>query len=355
MPSIVCLQKSTYDKIDIKSLLAPVNGIKQFVKKGDRVVLKVNLLSASTSDSAVVTNPSLVKAVALSVSEVGGIPIIADSPSGPFSKRRLEKIYRISGMKQLSDEQGIDLNYDTRTTKVEIPHAKRLKKTPICKYVLDADAIISLPKLKTHSYMTLTLAIKNMFGVIPGLTKPKYHSLNIKKTAFADMLLDLYSVIPPNLTIMDGIVGMEGDGPFSGNPIDIGMLIASNDAVALDLSICNLIGIEPVGIPVLRQAKVRKLWPQQIVYPLLNPKDEKIKNFKLPSTVSYVLTGKKIPSKWPVPSDKCIRCGECVQICPRRAISLDNVKARVNYDKCIRCYCCHEVCPEKAIDLSDLK
>ena len=154
--------------------------------------------------------------------------IIGDSPSGQFTKRRLEKTYQKSGLITVANELGIELNYDTNVTKVDIPNAKKLKKTPICNFILDAEKIIAVPKIKTHSYMIMTLATKIMYGAVPGLTKAKYHSLFFRRAAFADMLLDVLSVRKPDLIVMDGITGMQGDGPSGGTPVELGVLLASD-------------------------------------------------------------------------------------------------------------------------------
>ena len=182
--SQVCLQKSSYSNIDIKSLLEPIGGIESYVKKNEKVLLKVNLLSASTPEKAVVTHPKLVEAVIEEVKKAGGIPYIGDSPSGQFSKRRLEKVYLKSGLIDLAKKLDIKLNYDTRSEKIKIENGKRIKKAPICKFILDADKIIALPKIKTHSFMMMTLASKIMYGAVPGLTKARYHSQFFSKTAF---------------------------------------------------------------------------------------------------------------------------------------------------------------------------
>jgi len=352
---IVCIQKSSYSNLDIDSLVAPFGGMKHFIKKGERVLLKVNLLFASIPEKLVITNPSVVSAVAKSVMDVGGVPFIGDSPSGTFTKRRLEKVYDRSGLKKVASDLGIELNYDTSFTKVVVPDGKRLKKTPICNFYLNADKTIAIPKLKTHSLMILTLATKIMFGIVPGLTKAKYHSSNIKRSSFAEMLLDIFSISKPDLFILDGIVGMQGNGPSGGYPVDLGVLFASSDAFAMNLSVCKMLGIEPVGIPVLKIAKVRGLWPKRISYPLLSPNDVKYEGFVLPSTAGYALTGKKMPKRSPVPDEKCIGCRSCEEICPKDAIDMVDGKANVDYSKCIRCFCCHEVCPYDAIQLEVLR
>jgi uncharacterized protein (DUF362 family) len=353
MHSLVSIQKATYDAIDLQALLRPLGGIGSCITKGDRVLLKVNLLSATTPDKAVVTNPLLVRATAEAVLAVGATPVIGDSPAGQFSKRRLKKVYEKAGLLELSRDLGVELNYDTGSTTVQVPHGHRLTTTPLCNFIQDADAIIALPKIKTHSFMIMTLATKIMFGAIPGLTKPKYHALYLSKSSFANMLLDVLSVATPGLIIMDGIIGMQGEGPGAGEPVQLGVLLASTDPIAMDLAVCRMLRLEPMGIPTLKQAKLRKLWPQEIAYPLLTPDDVVYTGFRLPNTAGYLLTGKNTPKKSPVVTSRCTACGQCHEICPKGAITNTGHKATIDYSKCIRCYACHEVCPEKAIVLED--
>jgi len=349
--AIVCIKKSTYQTIDLDSLLTPLGRLNKYIKKGQRILLKVNLLNASVPSKAVVTNPLLVKKTAEAVLKTGGIPYIGDSPSGQFTKRRLKKVYEKGGLTEISRELGIELNYDLASKKVPIPYGKRLKKTPICNFILKADKIIALPKIKTHSYMIMTLATKIMYGAIPGLIKAKYHSLYIKRASFSDMLLDILSVVKPDLIIMDGITGMQGQGPASGIPVNLGVLLAAENPISMDIAVCRMLNIEPVGIPVLKRAKVRGLWPKEIKYPQLTPDDVKYTEFILPSTAEYLLTGKKTPQQSPIITTKCNSCGLCKEICPKNAIAIATKGAKINYSKCIKCYCCHEVCPENAIEL----
>ncbi len=349
----VCIQKTTYDTIDLEALLQPLGGINNYVHKGERVLLKLNLLSASTPEKAVVTNPQLVRKTAEAVLKAGATPIIGDSPSGPFSKRRLKKVYEKAGLLALSSDLGVELNYDTSTTNVQIPDGKQITSTPICNFILNADKIIALPKIKTHAQMIMTLAVKNMFGAVPGLTKAKYHALYYRKSAFANMLLDVLSVASPDLIIMDGIIGMQGEGPGAGTPVSLGVLLAADDPIATDLSVCKMLHIEPIGIPTLKRAKVRKLWPPHITYPLLTPDNVAYEGFILPTTADYLLTGKKTPRQSPTITAKCISCGQCAEICPKHAITNTPDKAKIDYTKCIRCYCCQEICPEKAIILEE--
>ena len=352
---MVSIIKASYAKPEIEALLAPFGGIESFVEKGDRVLLKVNLLSAREPEKAVTTHPEVARAVARAVKEAGGKPYIGDSPAGMFSGRALRKAYQRTGLEELSKEEDIPLNWDTGSKKKEISEGMRLKQTSISNYVLDADKVIALPKLKTHSLQYLTLACKIMCGSVPGLIKAKYHVQFPKRASFADMLLDILTIIKPNLYVMDGIIAMEGQGPGSGDPVDLGLLLASKNPVAMDISVCQLFGIEPVAIPVLQRAKVRKLWPDPIEYPIIKPEDISYRRFKLPSTAEHLLTGKKQPKKSPIITDQCIACGECEEICPKDAAQVTGERAEIDYSKCIRCFCCHEVCPENAISLGVLR
>lgn len=349
--SFVCIQKSTYNTINIQALLEPFGGMKHFIKKGERVLLKTNLLNPSDPAKAVVTHPKVIHALAKTILNLGGVPYIGDSPSGQFTKGRLNKTYTKSGLTAVAKDLGIDLNFDTGVTTIDIPNGRKLKKTPVCNYVLNADKIIAIPKIKTHSYMILTLATKIMYGIIPGLTKAKYHSLYIRRTAFADMLLDVLSIKKPDLIVMDGITCMEGDGPSGGTPVQLGILLAAENAVTMDLAVCEILGIEPIRIPTLRRAKFRNLWPSEIYYPLLKPQDIHYNGFRLPSSANTLVSGTKNHHQHPIPTEKCTACGQCVEICPKHAIQIKDQCASVDYTKCIACYCCHEICPFQAIQL----
>ena len=351
----VSIIKATYSDPQIEALLAPLGGMEQFVKKNDNVLLKVNLLSAKDPQKAVTTHPEFVRAVARAVRAAGAEPFIGDSPGGPFSKTYLKKVYKRSGLENMAAEEAIPLNFNTGAKKLDIPEGKRLQRSPICNYALNADKVIALPKLKTHSFQYMTLACKIMYGVVPGLTKAKYHAQFPRRVSFADMMLDILTIIKPRLYILDGILAMQGQGPGSGDPVKMDLVLASTDAVAMDIAVCKILGVEPVGIPVLKRAKIRGLWPEKIDYPIQAPEDVAHKGFRLPNTAGHLLTGKKPPRKSPVITAKCTACGDCESICPRDAVRVTGPKAEVTYAKCIRCFCCHEVCPEDAIELRSVK
>jgi uncharacterized protein (DUF362 family) len=351
----VSIIKTIYSDPGIEALLAPFGGMEQFVKKNEKVLLKVNLLSAKEPEKAVTTHPEFVRAVAKAVRKAGGEPYIGDSPAGIFSKRSLKKAYRRSGLETMAEEEKIPLNFDTGVKKIDIPNGKRLQSSPICDFVLNANKVIALPKLKTHSFQYLTLASKIMYGAVPGLTKAKYHARFPRKENFADMMLDILTIIKPQLYILDGILGMQGQGPGSGDPVKMDLVLASTDYVAMDIAVCKILGVEPVAIPALKRAKVRGMWPESIDYPIHAPEDVAYRGFRLPNTADHLLTGKKPPRKSPVITDKCTACGACENICPKQAVEVKGRMAEITYSKCIRCFCCHEVCPEDAIVLRGVK
>lgn len=351
----VSIKKASYSDLAIEPLLEPLGGMREFVKEGENVLLKVNLLSAREPNRAVTTHPEFVRAVAKEVKRAGGKPFIGDSPGGTFSMRALKKAYDRSGLKQMAREENIPLNYDTGSRKFEIPRGLRLKQSTVCSFALEADKIIALPKLKAHSFQYLTLACKIMYGAIPGLTKASYHARFPKRAAFADMLLDVLALVRPRLFIMDGVIGMQGQGPASGDPVELGCMLASADPVAMDIAVCRVLGIEPVGIPVLKRAKIRGLWPERIQFPCLRPTNVAHEEFKLPNTAAHLLNGSKPPNKSPIITEQCIGCGDCEKICPKGAVRVADELANFDYSKCIRCYCCHEICPENAIKLGTVK
>ena len=348
----VCIDRADYFNLDIESLLAPIGGMERFVREGDRVLLKINLLSAREPKEAVTTHPAVVGAAARAVIQAGGRPFIGDSPAGIFSRKALEKAYVRTGMTDVAGKESARLNMDTASVKMELPEGRRLKSSSVCRFVGKADKIIAIPKLKTHSFQFMTLACKIMYGIVPGLTKGAYHARFPGRASFADMLLDLLTAVKPDLYIMDGIAAMEGQGPAAGTPVDLGVVMAATDPVAMDIAVCNILGIEPVGIPTLRRARIRKWWPERMVYPLLKPEDVRAAAFRLPNTADHLVSGQGGAKKSPVITDECIGCGECAKICPKGAVKIDADTATVDYRSCIRCYCCHEICPERAIVLS---
>jgi uncharacterized protein (DUF362 family)/Pyruvate/2-oxoacid:ferredoxin oxidoreductase delta subunit len=364
--NIVSVAKcNTYAKAEVagslKDVLAPLGGIGNFIKPGNRVLLKVNLLRSSAPDKAVTTHPSVVEAAIGLVREAGGTPVVGDSPGGTNSPRQIKKLAETTGIGEVCQRTKTELViFDRDIVQIKNPEGKLYTSFTVGRAVRDADVVIALPKLKTHGFMKLTGAVKILFGVIPGMEKMQYHLKVPERMDFANMLIDLYLTIKPALTIMDGIVAMEGEGPSGGDPKHIGVLLASEDAVAMDFVASRIIGLNPLDVYTNRAAFDRGLIskPEEVNVVGIRLSDIAVKNFKAPSSdisdkippaianlIKNVVTSKPYLAL----PDTCTGCGTCQQNCPAKAISIKEHKPQFDYGKCIRCYCCEELCQELSI------
>jgi len=227
--------------------------------------------------------------------------------------------------------------------------------------VLEADVVINLPKWKTHSFTLLTLGVKNLFGCVPGAKKALWHlKAGEDRNLFARMLVDLYQVIRPSLTVLDGIVGMEGNGPGSGDPIPLGLILSSKDPLSLDQIVCDLLGISRKSLPTNRVAFKQGMGRDRIEVVGESIDSARIPGFRLPllSSPDWNLPGflKKavknaLTSKPVVEEGACDHCDQCVSACPPKALGRTGKGLLFDYGKCIRCFCCQEVCPSGAISL----
>jgi len=348
----------------LRELLEPLGGMQSFVEAGQRVLVKPNLLMPIRPSRAITTHPAVVEAVIRLIQEQKAEPFIAESPGGPLhNKIGLRRVYRDTGMAEVAERTGVELNYDCAALQVPTPGGGLLKRIDMMSVWKEADAVIALPKLKTHGKTIVTGGVKVLFGLVPGLTKTAYHAKLEGIDEFCDMLLDIVDVVRPPLYIMDGVVGLEGNGPsLGGEPRNMGVLLASQDGVAIDAALCHIIGLDPDRIPPFRAAARRGWWPQELSFPGLSPQDVAVSDFLLPDTAHADTTGdgRSRGSRWitetmtplPVPKrDRCTACDICVKSCPKDAITIVDRLAVVDAQACIRCYCCHEMCPEGAIDL----
>jgi len=349
---------------EVRQAVDLIGGMGQFVHPGQRVLVKPNLLRNSDPDRAIVTHPSVVRGVVSLVQEAGGKAIIADSPGGVFSEGYLRSVYKGAGLVAVAEETGAELNYDMGIVRVSLPEGRLIKAVDIAQFAVDADVIISLPKLKTHGLTGFTGATKNLFGLIPGVAKATYHAKLQSAAQFSEMLLDLTEFAKPAFSLMDGIVGMDGDGPSAGNPFPAGLLLCSTDAAALDLVAIQLADLDLEQIPVLRAARQRGLISGRIDdldivgAPIeearlsgFQPSSAGSANFGfVPALIRRLFLGHIVAS--PHSNERCTGCGICVRNCPTRTIELVDNRAKIDLRQCIRCYCCHELCPEEAIDLT---
>src|SRR6056297_331119 len=239
----------------LDSLLQELGGLQNFINDGDRVVFKINLLMGKAPEAAVTTNPEFIRALAKKVKELGAEVIIADSPGGPFNDKLLKRAYQKSGLFEMAAEEGLKLNYNTDSKKHEYKAGKINKSFQLASYLEDADVIINLPKLKTHGLTMYTGAVKNLFGCIPGILKAEYHLRMQSVYDFSRMLNDLALLVKPDLTIMDAVIGMEGEGPSNGMAKSFNYLLASKSPFYLDLAAVKIIGIDKASkVPSIKAA-----------------------------------------------------------------------------------------------------
>jgi uncharacterized protein (DUF362 family) len=346
-----------------------LGGLTRFVKKGQKVLVKPNLLQGAAPEKCVTTHPAVVYAVAKHLRDFGCQVVIADSPGGGtlYTEGALRRAYAASGWDEVAEELGVELNLGTGYKEVPAHEGKALKRFFIIDPALEADVIVSVSKAKTHVLTIMTGAAKNLFGTIPSLEKPSMHSRFQSVAEFSEMIVDLNELLRPRLQIMDAVIGMEGDGPNSGNPRKIGVILASADYSALDSVAARLMSLEPMEVGTFAAAAGRGLVsPDASDVVLVGEALEKyvVKDFKRPKTLSRekgfaqkrlsstaVSLAKAYSLKPVVNQERCTGCGQCVRICPKKTIVMKKERARIDAGHCIRCYCCHEVCDSKAIEL----
>ena len=328
-----------------------LGGISAFVNRGEKVLVKPNMLSGSGPEKGANTHVEVVRAVVKLVKECGAYPLIGDTPGG---SKGVKETYESSGMARIAKEEGAEL--------LETKDVKMIRGLPIASYFLECDKIISLPKMKTHNLMILTGAVKNMFGAVSGLNKSECHKRFPKEEEFCNVLVDVFDIVKPQLVLMDGVIAMDGDGPASGTLKSVGLLMASTDSVAIDTVFSYLVGMNPFKILTTKEAARRGLGEADIKrIDILGKKLEEnlIRDFRLPHSkfilrlpnflirtlASFVKFGPYIDERL------CKKCNICAETCPVSAITINKERSVIDAVKCIRCMCCHEVCPYNAVGL----
>jgi uncharacterized protein (DUF362 family)/Pyruvate/2-oxoacid:ferredoxin oxidoreductase delta subunit len=335
-----------------------------FVSHGQRVLLKINLLSKASPERAVTTHPEMVRALIRSVRAAGGEPFVGDSPGGPNTPAQIRRLWEETGIGTVCAEEGVDLVlFDEDCVRVPAPGADLYSSFTLGRAVVDADVLITVPKFKTHGLMMFTGAVKNLFGCIPGLEKAQFHLKVPDRDDFGGMLVDLMLACRPALAVMDAVVGMEGEGPAGGSPRHVGAIIASADSVALDVVASAMAGLDPMEVYTNKAAARRGIGPTGVDEVEIVGADWRAlapEGFELPARD----LASRMPA-WLAPrlrgwttarpilerASECTRCGKCEASCPVNAIMVVSDGPRFNHDTCIRCYCCQELCPPQAIGL----
>jgi uncharacterized protein (DUF362 family)/Pyruvate/2-oxoacid:ferredoxin oxidoreductase delta subunit len=359
---VAAVRCASYDSHEVPAAVSRaldlIGGLDTVVKTGDRVLIKPNLLAPKKPEQATTTHPEVVAAVAEAVRRVGGSPMIGDSPGG--MRRELDDLWEITGMKAVSEKTGVPL--------VNIEAGGSCKKQRngrtyyLSKLAIEADVIVNLPKLKTHSLVLFTGAVKNMYGLLPGFRKKETHLIYPKPGPFSEALVDIYSFIMPQLTVMDAVQGMDGDGPAAGRRREVGLLLAGRDAVAVDAVAGRLVGIDPEEISTCRLAARQGLGvcsPEEIAVVGDDPEALIIEKFIRPRSQLSSLVPTKlvhllkrfIYTRPQILPQACTNCNTCVKSCPTGAMVAGSTHPEFRPENCIACLCCHELCPESAIRL----
>ena len=324
-----------------------IGGIANYIKPEKRVLIKPNLLMAKEPEFGITTHPEVVRAIAKI--------FIGDAPNVWGGQiENIDEVYERSGVKRIAEEEGIEIvKFDKRRWRGELA---------LTTWLDDCDYHISIPKFKTHALTILTGAIKNLFGLVPGNYKLELHRRNFQKEDFANMLVDIYEEAKPALTVVDGIVAMEGEGPSGGKLRDIGLLFASSDCVALDSVLATIMGLKPYDILTNKEAAQRRLGTTDInSIQILGEKLEDVigEPIQLPPALlqrniprPIIKIAKKLIRFYPkVNHNNCNRCGACIKACPEKIIGMKNGRIIISYSSCISCFCCQEACPNRAISI----
>lgn len=343
-----------------------IGGISNFIKEGERILIKPNVLIGTDPEKCVCTHPSVFRAVVVVLKKAKVTVSYGDSSGFGKSEVNMKR----AKLKQVADEMGITLADFTRGQHVTHNGALLNKRFFIANGVLESDGLVSLPKLKTHGLIRFTGAVKNQFGCVPGLRKSQFHVKMADPFVFATMLVDLNTLIKPRLYIMDGIVAMEGNGPRSGKPKKLGVLLFSSDPVALDSIACRIIDLNPEYVPTTKPGEKSGLGTYRYenievigdnVESTVDKNFEVIRKPVIPVSSGWLRTliRNQTCSKPVINEAICTNCGTCVKYCPTKpkAVYWQNTDETsppiFKYEHCIRCYCCQELCPEGAISLRE--
>ena len=370
--AIIECKKYSKAKEAVAKAVELLGGWQQFMEPDESIILKPNLLAKCEPERACTTHPEVFSAVGSLLQEAGYSNLFyGDSPGNPLGGA--EFTAKECGIKAEADALGIPMADFDAGSKVEFPEGYAAKEFILCEGIQEKDAIINICKMKTHQLERITGAVKNIFGAVYGFNKGACHAIYPTADTFAQMLADLNVLVKPRLHIMDGIMAMEGNGPQSGDPIPMNVIIASADPVAVDAVFARLVHLDPQLVHTNVHAQERGVgtWQDENIEVLTetgsitvaeavekwgNPDFDvqRGKNFRGKLNALGFLHP-LIDKKPFVKKELCVGCGICIQACPleEKAIFFKDGKPAYNHKKCIKCYCCQEMCPEKAIDVKE--
>ena len=355
----------------VRQGLALLGGVEQFVRPEEKVLLKPNLLARALPQKAITTHPAVFSAVCRALREAGCRHLsYGDSPGSPTTTP--DKAADTAGIAEAAERYQVEKADFASGSVVPFPGGHTARSFYLCNGVQEADALINICKMKTHALERITGAVKNLYGCVTGVNKATGHAAFPNSEVFADMLVDLNRCIAPRLHIMDGVIAMEGNGPTSGTPTPMNVLLFSADPVALDAVFAHLIHLDPAEVPTCTYGQLRGLGVMDAERIAVRTPEGELtvaqarekygrKDFDVyRGTLQKGLLFKVMPllpflqHRPKVDLKKCVACGVCQEACPveEKAVRSGNgKKAKYDYSKCIRCYCCQEMCPVKAIEV----
>jgi uncharacterized protein (DUF362 family)/Pyruvate/2-oxoacid:ferredoxin oxidoreductase delta subunit len=326
--------------------------------EGKLVLVKPNLLAAREPERGITTHPVVVGALIDYLRGKGADVVVGDSPAGAL--RGVGRVWEKTGMLHLCKSKDVPLvNFEAAGW---ITQSVEGRTYQISRAVLAADYIVNLAKFKTHVLTLLTGAIKNMFGCVPGFRKSALHLAHPRPRPMSKALVDIFSLVPPWVSLADAVIAMDLDGPSSGRLRNLGFIAASTDSVALDAVLARVAGIDPLEVPTTAEAFRRGLGEaslSRIVFPCLEPEEVAPVDFKVPGNWKFSLipgfAGRLLSRflwvKAAIDPDICTGCGECLDVCAARAIVIEGAKAVIDHRLCTSCLCCHEACPVGAVQV----
>jgi len=322
-----------------------------------KVMIKPNVLRASEATEGIVTHPAVLAAVVAKAASLKPSAIVVGDNPGLFSYGANEAAFEQAGL--MAAAQGYYRNIGLDVVTVPF-NPEFLPHVGVSRDILEADVVISLPKFKTHGLTVMTGAIKNSYGLLPGAQKARLHKIAGNPQRFHDLIVDVFRLRVPDLFILDAVVGMEGNGPASPDLREIGLILAADNAVALDAVVATMMGLDPGRLRFLNKASAAGLGSWQMTDIHIEGRLEVIADFKLPplggeaiqdnAAVQEALQSKIVLVPTPDPA-RCTGCGACVEQCPAEALSMPGEIPVADMDRCVTCFCCQEICPEKAMVL----
>ncbi|MEJ5187095.1 MAG: DUF362 domain-containing protein [Candidatus Geothermincolales bacterium] len=354
---------------DLARALELLGGMENYVKKGERILVKPNICAGRPSSTGTVTDPELVAEICRLVKEAGAEPVVGESPIHPF---RSARVFKRAGYGDFEERYGfplLDLD-GSEAVAVRVPRGKVLREVRVAKPVLECQGIINVPVLKTHLQTIVTLGLKNLKGLVPGEDKVGVHVRGLDEG-----IVDLNTLFPSRLVVVDALVGMEGElGPTNGRPVELGLLVVGDNVVEVDATCCRIIGLDPRRVPHIRRAEERGIGrtqgfrvlgedPERVKRQFDLPDHPELNKFMITSVLLHIYHYLRRPldllsgrGRGPRPEGRvglkaelCDGCAVCERACPVSAVTMADSRPAIDGSACILCFCCAEACPRGAL------